>query len=57
MEIPAIAGFDPRLLDILHDGQQIAIDGAKGLLYHQLDAGQQQELRTLMPGSSKSYEP
>jgi len=48
MEIPAIAGFDPRLLDILHDGQQIAIDGAKGLLYHQLDAGQQQELRTLM---------
>ena len=48
MEIPAIAGFDPRLLDILHDGQQIAIDGAKGLLYLQLDAGQQQELRILM---------
>ena len=48
MEIPAIAGFDPRLLDLLHDGQQIAIDGAKGLLYLQLDAGQQQELRTLM---------
>jgi phosphotransferase system enzyme I (PtsI) len=48
MEIPAIAGFDARLLDILHDGQQIAIDGAKGLLYLQLDAGQQQELRTLM---------
>ena len=48
MEIPAIAGFDPRLLDLLHDGQQIAIDGAKGFLYLQLDAGQQQELRTLM---------
>ena len=48
MEIPAIAGCDPRLLDMLHDGQQIAIDGAKGLLYLQLDAGQQQELRTLM---------
>jgi phosphoenolpyruvate-protein phosphotransferase len=48
MEIPAIAGFDPRLLDLLHDGQQIAIDGAKGLLYLQLDARQQQELRTLM---------
>ena len=48
MEIPAIAGFDPRLLDLLHDGQQIALDGAKGLLYLQLDAGQQQELRTLM---------
>lgn len=48
MEIPAIAGFDPRLLDLLHDGQQIAIDGAKGLLYLQLDAGQQQELRSLM---------
>src|SRR5213075_702613 len=43
LEIPAIAGFDPHLLDILHDGQQIAIDGAKGLLYLQLDAGQQQE--------------
>src|SRR5947209_6431466 len=48
MEIPAITGFDPRLLDLLHDGQHIAIDGAKGLLYLQLDAGQQQELRTLM---------
>ncbi len=48
MEIPAIAGFDPRLLDMLHDGQQIAIDGAKGLLYLQLDAGQQQALRTTM---------
>lgn len=48
MEIPAIAGFDPRLLDLLHDGQQIALDGAKGLLYLQLDAGQQQELQTLM---------
>jgi phosphoenolpyruvate-protein kinase (PTS system EI component) len=48
MEIPAIAGLDPGLLDLLHDGQQIAIDGAKGLLYLQLDAGQQQELRTLM---------
>jgi len=48
MEIPAIAGFDPRLLDLLHDGQHIALDGAKGLLYLQLDAGQQQELRTLM---------
>jgi phosphoenolpyruvate-protein kinase (PTS system EI component) len=48
MEIPAIAGLDAGLLDLLHDGQQIAIDGAKGLLYLQLDAGQQQELRTLM---------
>jgi phosphoenolpyruvate-protein phosphotransferase len=48
MEIPAIAGFDPGLLDLLHDGQQIALDGAKGLLYLQLDAGQQQELRSLM---------
>jgi phosphoenolpyruvate-protein phosphotransferase len=48
MEIPAIAGLDPGLLDLLHDGQQVAIDGAKGLLYLQLDAGQQQELRSLM---------
>ncbi len=48
LEIPAIAGFDPHLLDLLHDGQQIAIDGARGLLYLQPDAGQQQELQTLM---------
>ncbi len=48
LEIPAIAGFDPRLLDMLHDGQQIAIDGTKGLMYLQLDAGQQQELRSFM---------
>jgi phosphoenolpyruvate-protein phosphotransferase len=48
LEIPAIAGFDPHLLDILYDGQQIAIDGARGLLYLQPDVGQQQELRTLM---------
>ncbi len=48
MEIPAIAGLDPGLLDLLHEGQQIALDGAKGLLFLQLDAGQQRELRTLM---------
>jgi phosphoenolpyruvate-protein phosphotransferase len=48
MEIPAVAGLDPGLLDLLRDGQQIAIDGAEGLLYLQLDVEQQQELRTLM---------
>ena len=48
LEIPAIAGIDPRLLDMLHDGQQIAIDGTQGLLYLHPDAEQQQLLRASM---------
>ncbi len=48
LEIPAIAGIDPQLLDRLHDGQQIAIDGTQGLLYLHLDARQQQELSEAM---------
>jgi len=48
LEIPAIAGLDPQLLDTLQDGQQIAIDGTKGEIYIQLDDEQQQELRALM---------
>ena len=48
LEIPAIAGIDPRLLDTLHDGQQIAIDGTQGLLYLHPDAEQQQLLRASM---------
>lgn len=48
LEIPAIAGFDAQLLDTLQNGQQIAIDGTKGLLYLHLAAEQQQELQHLM---------
>jgi phosphoenolpyruvate-protein phosphotransferase len=48
LSIPAIAGLDPGLLNLLHDDQQIAIDGTKGLLYLQLDATQQQEWQALM---------
>src|SRR5260370_7343830 len=48
LEIPAIAGIDPQLLDRLHDGQQVAIDGTQGLLYLHLDASQQQELSEVM---------
>jgi phosphoenolpyruvate-protein phosphotransferase len=48
LEIPAVAGLDPHLLDTPHDGQQIAIDGTKGEVYLQLDDEQQQELRALM---------
>jgi len=48
LEIPAIAGIDPQLLERLHDGQQVAIDGTRGLLYLDLDARQQQELSEAM---------
>jgi phosphoenolpyruvate-protein phosphotransferase len=48
LEIPAIAGFDPHLLETLHDGQQVAIDGSQGLMYFHLDAKQQDELRANM---------
>lgn len=43
LEIPAVAGIDPQLLDRLHDGQQVAIDGTQGLLYLYLDDKQQQQ--------------
>jgi phosphoenolpyruvate-protein phosphotransferase len=48
LEIPAVAGFDPHLLETLYDGQQIAIDGSQGLMYLHLDARQQQELAGMM---------
>ena len=48
LEIPAIAGFDPHLLETLHNGQQVAIDGSQGLMYLHLDAKQQDELRAIM---------
>ncbi len=48
LEIPAVAGLDAHLLNTLHDGQQIAIDGTKGQVYIQLDEDQQQELRASM---------
>ncbi len=48
LEIPAIAGFDPHLLETLHDRQQIAIDGSQGLMYLHLDAKQQDELHAIM---------
>ena len=48
LEIPAISGIDAHLLETLQDGQQIAIDGALGLLYVQLDAVQAQTLHAAM---------
>ena len=48
LEIPAVAGIDPQLLDKLQDGQQVAIDGTRGLLYLFLNARQEQELPGLM---------
>lgn len=48
LEIPAIAGIDPQVLQALQDGQQIAIDGTQGLLYLNLSEEQQRELKALM---------
>jgi phosphoenolpyruvate-protein phosphotransferase len=48
LEIPAIAGIDPQLLNLLQDDQQIAIDGDRGLLYLQPDEQQQQTLTAQM---------
>jgi len=56
LEIPAIAGIDPQLLDRLHDGQQIAIDGTQGLLYLRLEARQQQELSEAMRRQQRARE-
>src|SRR5712691_3548661 len=48
LEIPAIAGIDPQLLSFLQNGQQVAIDGTRGLLYLQPDDEQGQQLRADM---------
>lgn len=48
LELPAVAGLDPHLLEHLHDGQQIAIDGTRGLLYLEMTPEQQQELNVAM---------
>ena len=48
LEIPAVSGIDAHLLESLRDGQQLAIDGAQGLLYAQLDTMQAQALRAAM---------
>lgn len=48
LEIPAVAGLDPRLLDTLEDGQQIAIDGARGIFYQSIEGEQEALLRDTM---------
>jgi phosphoenolpyruvate-protein phosphotransferase len=45
LEIPAIAGIEPTLLDTLRDGELIAIDGSQGLLYRQIPTDLQQQLQ------------
>nr|BBH91342.1 phosphoenolpyruvate-protein phosphotransferase [Thermosporothrix sp. COM3] len=48
LEIPAVAGIDVALLDRLHEGDIVALDGAKGLFYQQLSAEQQQQFEATM---------
>ena len=48
LEIPSVCGLDAHLLESLQDGQQLAIDGAQGLLYTQLDTPQAEALRATM---------
>src|SRR5579859_1157797 len=48
LEIPAVCGIDAGMLESLQDSQQLAIDGAQGLFYTQLDPSQAQALRATM---------
>lgn len=48
LEIPAVCGIDAAVLVSLQDGQQLAIDGAQGLLYTRLDPLQAEALRAAM---------
>lgn len=48
LEIPAVAGLDPHILSTLCDGQYIAIDGTKGLLYPSLSAEQHLHFSSVM---------
>ena len=48
LEIPAVAGLDARLLANLREGQLLAIDGGRGLLYLQPDEAQSAELVAAM---------
>ena len=48
LEIPAVCGIDAHALESLQDGQQLAIDGAQGLFYTQIDTLQAQALRAAM---------
>jgi phosphoenolpyruvate-protein phosphotransferase/dihydroxyacetone kinase phosphotransfer subunit len=48
LEIPAVAGFDQRLLEKVQNGQQIALDGSRGLIYLYPDEKQQHEFKGKM---------
>jgi phosphoenolpyruvate-protein phosphotransferase len=48
LEIPAIAGLDEHVLAELRDGQHIAIDGGRGLVYLQPDDAQREQLAATM---------
>ena len=48
LDIPAVAGLDEHVLEGLRAGQQIAIDGERGLVYLQLD----DEQRAVLVASS-----
>jgi phosphoenolpyruvate-protein phosphotransferase len=48
LEIPAIAGIDPHLLESLYNGQTIAIDGTQGLLYLAPNAEEQHVFQETM---------
>ncbi len=48
LEIPAIAGIAPQILDELQEGEQIALDGTHGLFYRHLDDEQQRTLSSAM---------
>ncbi|HEY0755176.1 MAG TPA: putative PEP-binding protein [Ktedonobacteraceae bacterium] len=48
LEIPAIAGLDAQVLASLREGQQLAIDGGRGLVYLHFDDMQRSQLAAAM---------
>jgi phosphoenolpyruvate-protein phosphotransferase len=48
LEIPAVAGLDPTLLESLSNGQPLGLDGGRGLLYLAPDEQQRQALALRM---------
>lgn len=53
LEIPAIAGIEARVLKSLRDGQELAIDGKRGLLYLEPTEKQRASLQEAMENEQR----
>jgi phosphoenolpyruvate-protein phosphotransferase len=54
LEIPAVAGLDAQMLAELRTGQELAIDGERGLIYLKLDDAQRAALSAAMDEQLRS---